>query len=390
MKRKLEDDREIAWQREKEKAFKMREDKKRQDEIRERSKREKAKQFSKQKENPKPVQVNTNEVELLETKTDKSLPRSVHNILGNEYELEKIPGNGACGMGSFAKHTLDDASLGPEIGEILNKDIADNYWYYKQPIEFPYARPVGGSDPVRFEENEEGKLLDFLRNHPRNGFVWRGFMDMQALSNKYGMPIKIISISNFNDPNPKVERMESDGDFEVKEKIEEMSLLNTGRVHFDLIRKKKKSIKVLTPAPQECPPEEVPTLSLLGSPSEKVLESNKNNVNVDFIKDKMKETDQTKSEQPGHTEIINLKVELAESKEEIRALKEQVCKLIPGEEPDKMTLKTTKSTLEIQDNVKNNTCSDCGKYFAKFISLEVHVRQEHHEFKKFECKTCKT
>ena len=92
---------------------------------------------------------------------------------------------------------------------------------------------------MRFEDFEEEKLLNFLRNHPRNGYVWRGFMDMQALSNKYGMPIKIISITDFNDPNPKVEKMEPDGDFEVKEKIKEMVLLNTGRVHFDLIKKKK-------------------------------------------------------------------------------------------------------------------------------------------------------
>ena len=94
---------------------------------------------------------------------------------------------------------------------------------------------------MKFTENEQNKLLDFLRNHPRNGYVWRNFMDMQTLSNKYGMPKKSISINNFNDPNPKVERMEPDGDFEVKEKIEELILLNTGRVHFDLITKKKKS-----------------------------------------------------------------------------------------------------------------------------------------------------
>ena len=69
-------------------------------------------------------------------------------------------------------------------------------------------------------------------------------MDMQALSNKYGMPIKIISITDFDDPNPKVERIEPDGDFEVKEQIEEMILLNTGQVHFDLIQKKKQSDKM--------------------------------------------------------------------------------------------------------------------------------------------------
>ena len=81
--------------------------------------------------------------------------------------------------------------------------------------------------------------MNFLRNHARNGYVWRGFMDMQALSNKYGMPIKIISIKYSNDPKPKVERMEPDKDFEVKEVMEEMILLNTGSYHFDLIQKKK-------------------------------------------------------------------------------------------------------------------------------------------------------
>ena len=90
---------------------------------------------------------------------------------------------------------------------------------------------------------------------------------MQALSNKYGMPIKIISISNFNDSNPKVERMEPDGDFIVKQKVEETILLNTGRVDFELIRKKEKSTKVSAPAPQDCPPAKVPSPGSLESPA---------------------------------------------------------------------------------------------------------------------------
>ena len=248
LKRTLENERELIWQKEKEKNLKMREEKKKQDEINKRARQTKIKQLSKIKENWK-----SDKAEIYDNKNEKSLPKSVKLIVGNEYELETIPGNGACGMGSFAKHKFDDASLGPKIGEQLNKEIADNFWYYKQLIEFPYSRPVGGSEPVRFEQNEEAELLDFLRNHPPNGFVWRGFMDMQALSNKYGMPIKIISITNFDDPNPKVERMEPDGDFIVKESMDEMILLNTGRVHFDLIRKKKKSTKVSPPPPPGMP-----------------------------------------------------------------------------------------------------------------------------------------
>ena len=64
-------------------------------------------------------------------------------------------------------------------------------------------------------------------------------MDLQALANKYGMPIKIVSITDFNDSDPKIEQMQPDGDFEVEQVIEEMILLNTGNYHFDLIKKKQ-------------------------------------------------------------------------------------------------------------------------------------------------------
>ena len=171
---------------------------------------------------------------------------------------------------------------------------------------------------------------------------------MQALSNKYGMPIKIISISNFNDSNPNVERMEPDGDFIVKQKVEEMILLNTGRVHFDLIGKKEKSTKVSAPAPQDCPPAKVPSPGSLESPCGQVI----------------KDSEQTISEQPKNEEIVNLKVELAESKKEIKALKELVMQLLPNEEAEELQTKTTKT------------------------SLEAHVTQKPNEEKNFECKTC--
>ena len=176
-------------------------------------------------------------------KNKKDLPISVQQIVGEEYELERVPGNRACGTGCFAKHAYDNVELGPKIDSELNHDIADNFWHYKQLLEFPYERPVGGSKSVKFEKHEEEELLDFLRNHPKNGYVWRGIMDFQALSNKYGMPIKIVSIRDFNDQNPKVERLEPDGDFEVQQVFEEMILLKTGQYHFDLIRKKELIIK---------------------------------------------------------------------------------------------------------------------------------------------------
>ena len=170
----------------------------------------------------------------------KKLSDSVQKLLGQEYEMEEILGNGACGMNTFASHALGDASLGPELGRALNSDIADNWWHYRQLLEYPYARHVGGAQSVNFKEGEDIITLNFLRNHPRNGFVWREYMDLQALSNKYVMPIKVVKIKHWNGKKPVVNEIKPDGDFQGHEKqYGKMMMLNTNNCHFDLIRKKE-------------------------------------------------------------------------------------------------------------------------------------------------------
>ena len=62
----------------------------------------------------------------------KSFPIIVQRIVGEEYELERVPGNGVCRTGLFPKHAYDNVELGPKIGRELNRDIADNFWHYKQ------------------------------------------------------------------------------------------------------------------------------------------------------------------------------------------------------------------------------------------------------------------
>ena len=178
-------------------------------------------------------------------------------------------------------------------------------------------------------------------------------MDMQALSNKYGMPITIISVNDFNDPYPKVERMEPDGDFVVKEKIEEMILLNTGKVHFDLIMKKNESDK------------------LDNIHSDTFIPKEKNDGT--YISDVEEEFTLKDQVQPNVTEIEQLRCELAESKKEIKSLKELVNNMLPKE----------------TDKVKDNICVECGKLFSKFIYLETHMRKEHPERETFECTSCR-
>ena len=84
--------------------------------------------------------------------------------------------------------------------------------------------------------------------------------------------------------------MEPNGDFIVKEK---MVLLNTGRVHFELIRKKDKSTKLLLPAQQDYQTERMPSPRFLESPSGQVQESKKKELRFDIINDKQKVTTQT-------------------------------------------------------------------------------------------------
>ena len=355
-KRKIEDERDLLWEKEKQRADLLKEEKAKKIQIKEKAEKTKTMKLTKSKDTmnldkPSPKSNTTTEIV-----PGKELPKGVEKIVGDKYELERIPGNGACGIGAFAKHAYNDVSLGPKIGAELNSEIAKNFWHYKQLLEWPYDRPVGGAENVKFEQHEEEKLLNFLQNHPRNGFVWRGFMDMQALSNKFGMPIKIISIKDFSDPNPKVEQMEPDKDFEVKEAMEEMILLNTGNYHFDLIRKKESV---------ECEQK-----------NERQDKSNHDSI--------QKENHQISFEKSEREEIKELKIVVEEMRREIQCLRQHTCSNTIANS------KTTSHREEIQKNVKSsesrNKCDKCEKTFVNNDALTAHKREKHEQL--YECNSC--
>ena len=121
----------------------MRDDREQKENILQKEYRRKLNQVQKQKEKENIEEASNEQYylkqneNLMEEKNEKNLPENVKNILGDEYELEKIPGDGSCGIGSFAKHAYNDASLGPELGRLLNKDIANDWWYYRQLVTWP-------------------------------------------------------------------------------------------------------------------------------------------------------------------------------------------------------------------------------------------------------------
>ena len=152
----------------------------------------------------------------------------------NDYTEKEIKPNGACFMNCMAEHLHGDESLGPAMGEDVNDHVVDNWFLYEKKIEYPFQRHVGGSESIDFKKGEEKELLNFLKNHPRRGFVWRGCMDVQAASNKYNIDIKVIKVDN--EGKKEVHEFKPDGDFEQKiEKKKDMVIINRNDNHFNLL-----------------------------------------------------------------------------------------------------------------------------------------------------------
>ena len=150
-----------------------------------------------------------------------------------------IPGNGACLMGCLGKHLFNDEKLGPKLGEELNKFIADNWFLFKDKIEYPFKRHVGGSESVEYTREEENRILDFLRNHPQNGFVWREISDIIAIVNKYNMDVKVVKIDS--EGKAEITEIKPDGDFEItSKKKKKMVVVNRDNNHFNLLVPKEK------------------------------------------------------------------------------------------------------------------------------------------------------
>ena len=246
---------------------------------------------------------------------------------------------------------------------------------------------MGGADTVKFEEHEEDKLLDFLRNHPRNGYVWRGYMDLQALSNKYGMPIQIISINDFSDPNPKSERIEPDADFVVEKVINEMILLNTGQCHFDLIKKKQPEKRTQN--------------------STKDLKINEPQKVLNDVLEKEASVDLNKGvSKSDKVEISELKVLVEGMRKEIINLKQNKCQCVKvtdtgkslnngtktcGPKPNESIEsghETTKNVWQKQGkNTQNeNKCCLCEKTFLSKTALDSHMKEKH--VRSYECNLC--
>ena len=122
---------------------------------------------------------------------------------------------------------------------MINLHIADRWGYYKNKIVFPYKREVGvkGNWAI-FQESKD--FLNFISNDPEAAFLWTDSEDIHAIANLYQIEIKVITISNDDDPDPRTNTIGPDPELESfavlpAGKVPNMVLIHYDGCHFNLL-----------------------------------------------------------------------------------------------------------------------------------------------------------
>ena len=168
----------------------------------------------------------------------KPLPKNCKNVVGENFVLFPVKGDGACGPNSAAAWIHHDPSLGPFLARNININLVKNWEHYKDTITFPFRREVGNGKSVNFEN--ENELFDFLIKDPESAYMWRGHEDFLAVASAYQIKITVITIRSEDDPNPTVNIIEPNPALALKSDITkgvvpDMILLHRENVHYDLI-----------------------------------------------------------------------------------------------------------------------------------------------------------
>ena len=169
----------------------------------------------------------------------KELPNAIKNIIGDDYFLYPVAGDGACALRSIAGWIFQDPSLGPYLGRNVNEHFVKNWHYWESFFTFPCKRSIGLGGSKVFKNS--GELFEFLRSAVDGAFMWRDHQDLAAISNIFKVKIKIITVKNEMDSNPIIHIQEPDPDFKINNddfppgKIPDMVLYHVKDVHYDLI-----------------------------------------------------------------------------------------------------------------------------------------------------------
>ena len=343
----------------------------------------------------------------------KELPEAIKNIIGDNYLLYPVAGDGACALRAIAGWIFQDPSLGPYLGRNVNEHFVKNWHYWENFFTFPIKRSMGVGGPKVFKNS--GELFEFLRNAVDGAFMWRDHQDLAAISNIFKVKIKIITVENEMDSNPIIHIQEPDPDFKIVNdefppgKVPDMVLYHVKNVHYDLIVPKdsilakeggldfqrKQNVELLDENQKQnddVKESEELTLQrkisrlegLLKVMDEKVkkLEAEKANriVNSQYICFECDETFKTKECVKKHMETHNTDSQKFEIKCEQCDLKYQSQKLLEDH------VKTHDDCSNTIDKEKFK-CDDCNSQFTSKEYLENHMAK-HNKNKCTVCGTC--
>ena len=125
----------------------------------------------------------------------RNLPKQVQNIVSSGSKEAVVPGNGTCLIGTTAVHIEGDTENTKQLAMNLNTHIAMYRHKYLPKIEadFPLTVTIGVSGETKiFSKGQEQDFFDWLMSAPGAVYMWRGCMDIIALSNMLRMDIDCI------------------------------------------------------------------------------------------------------------------------------------------------------------------------------------------------------
>ena len=128
----------------------------------------------------------------------RDLPAEVKEIVGNERKEYMVKGDGPCLLRTTAAHTEGDEDKGIEWARNLNTHEALYRDYYNEKLssnDFPMIVTVGVKGETKTFTNSED-YFDWLVQAKEAAFMWRGCIDVMAISNMAQMNIDIIVHEN--------------------------------------------------------------------------------------------------------------------------------------------------------------------------------------------------
>ena len=134
------------------------------------------------------------EVAVTKDPTVSELPETVRELVSDgSREAHSIP-NGSCLIGTTSLHISGDHDQTTFIARDTNKHMLSYRTNYLQKIQADFPLTLTGTKgkKIHFKKGEEDKFFDWLVEAEEAVFIWRGCVDIIALTNLLQMNVDII------------------------------------------------------------------------------------------------------------------------------------------------------------------------------------------------------